>query len=134
MRPAPVVGALGARSRLDQACLDVPAGLLGAELRYWQGLTGWEARRRGEFLVLDRPAGVPLRLMLQELGASDGRTRVEVHLDVACGADIATVAAEHVALGAHVVDAERHPWTVMRDPVGLPYCLTPRDPDTGVVA
>lgn len=132
-RPAPVVGPRGGRSRLDQVCLDVPARLLGAEVRYWEALTGWSSAPRGDFLVLDRPAGIPLRLMLQELGSSDERERVEAHLDLACGADIATVAAEHVAHGAQVVDAERYVWTVMHDPVGLPYCLTPRDPVTGVV-
>jgi len=134
VRPAPVTGSLGGRSRLDQVCLDVPAGLLDAEVRYWEALTDRPAACRGEFLVLDRPAGMPLRLMLQELGADDARSHVAAHLDVACGDHVGTVAAEHVALGAEVVDAERYVWTVMRDPAGLLYCLTPRDPGTGLTA
>lgn len=132
-RPAAVVGSRGGRSRLDQVCLDVPAPLLEAEVTYWASLTGWPARRaRGsEFVVLERPAGMPLRLMLQELGDDDTRARVSAHLDLACGDDVATVAAEHVDLGAEVVDTS-HAWTVLRDPAGLTYCLTPREPETGL--
>ncbi|UZN05284.1 VOC family protein [Cellulomonas sp. S1-8] len=134
VRPEPVTGPLGGTARVDQLCLDVPSALLVVEVAYWTALTGWPARAgsRPEFTVLHRPAGVPLRLMLQELGAQDPRTTVTAHLDLACGADVDVVAAEHRVLGARVVD-DAHPWTVLRDPAGLVYCLTPRDPGTGTV-
>ncbi len=83
--------------------------------------------------MFERPAGVPLRFMLQELGDDDQRTDVTAHLDLACGLDIATVTIEHRARGAHVVGTEL-PWTVLRDPVGITYCLTPRSPTTGRLA
>ncbi len=133
-RPEPVVGPGGAAQRVDQVCLDVPAPLLDAERAFWSALTGWAARTgsRPEFTVLERPAGVPLRVMLQRLGDDDPRTSVGAHLDVACGPTRTAVAAEHRALGAAHV-AEGHGWTVLRDPAGLPYCLTGRDPVTGLV-
>ncbi len=133
-RPGPVTGPLGGTSRVDQVCLDVPRSLLAAERAYWTTLTGWPGHSgsRTEFTVLDRPAGMPLRFMLQELGADDLRTEVTAHLDLACGPDLAIVTAEHRALGADVV-ATGNPWTVLRDPAGLSYCLTPRDPVTGVL-
>lgn len=133
-RPAPVTGPLGGTARVDQVCLDVPSALLAAERAYWTGLTGWPGHTgsRIEFTVLNRPAGVPLRFMLQELGADDRRTEVTAHLDVACGPGVEAVAAEHHALGAHVAGTQ-HAWTVMGDPAGLTYCLTPRDPVTGLL-
>lgn len=138
-RPAPVHGPAGGTSCVDQACLDVPAPLLAAEVAYWSALTGWPARTgsRPEFTVLHRPPGMPLRLMLQELGPQDPRTEVAVHLDVACGAGVDAVTAEHLELGAGVVSPRApdrgQPWTVLADPAGLLYCLTPRDPWTGLV-
>lgn len=133
VRPRPVTGARGGTTRVDQVCLDVPAVLLDAELSYWTTLTRWPVRSTppSELTVLDRSPGLPLRVLVQELGADDRRTRVGAHLDLACGPDVEVVVGEHRALGARVVDAT-HPWTVMRDPAGLVYCLTPRDPWTGI--
>ncbi len=134
-RPAPVIGPLGGTARVDQVCLDVPSGLLAAERAYWTALTELDGHTgsRTEFTVIDRPAGIPLRFMLQELGDDDRRTEVTAHLDLACGLDVATVTTEHRALGAHVIGTEL-PWRVLRDPVGVSYCLTPRDPVTGLLA
>ncbi|GIG38255.1 VOC family protein [Cellulomonas phragmiteti] len=134
VRPDPVTGPRGGTAQVDQVCLDVPPALLPREVAYWTALTGWPARAgsRPEFTVLDRPPGMPLRLMLQELGAQDARTATSAHLDLACGPDVGVVADEHRARGARVVD-DGHPWVVVRDPAGLDYCLTPRDPWTGLV-
>ncbi|ADG74181.1 conserved hypothetical protein [Cellulomonas flavigena DSM 20109] len=127
-RPAPVMGARGGTARLDQVCLDVPAGLLTGELAYWTALTGWSARQVDpEFHVLERPAGMPLRLLAQTLGTDDDRDRVSAHLDLAAGNEVATVVAEHVDLGAEVLDV-REEWTVLRGPAGVVYCVTRRDP------
>lgn len=131
VRPAPVTGARGGAALLDQVCLDVPAGLLADELAYWTAVTGWRARQVDpEFHVLERPAGVPLRLLVQELGADDGRDRVSAHLDLAGGDDVGTVVAEHVDLGAEVLAAHEG-WTVLRDPAGVVYCVTRRRPGSG---
>lgn len=131
VRPAPVTGARGGTARLDQACLDVPAGLLTDELAYWIALTGWPARQVDpEFHVLERPAGMPVRFLVQTLGAHDARERVSAHLDLAAGDDVDTVVAEHVDLGAEVLDV-RAGWTVLRDPAGVVYCVTRRDPGAG---
>lgn len=135
-RPGPVRGARGGRSLVDQVAIDVPGPLLDAERAFWEGLTGWQAGPEGDdgLQVLERPDGMPVRLLLQRLGDDDGRTRTTAHLDLAAGGpDRATVEAEHVDLGAQVM--RRHErWTVMRDPAGLEYCLTDRSPDTGLVA
>lgn len=133
-RPEPVAAPGAGVQRVDQVCLDVPQGLLDTEVAFWSALTGWTARAgsRPEFTVLDRPDGIPLRLMLQRLGADDPRTSVGAHLDLACGPTRVAVAAAHRAQGARDV-AEGHGWTVLRDPAGLAYCLTGRDPGTGVV-
>jgi hypothetical protein len=81
-RPSPVVRGDGTRSLVDQVCLDIPASEYDRECDFWFALTGWPQRLgvRPEFRYLVRPAGIPLRLVLQRLGA--GRARI--HLDVAC--------------------------------------------------
>lgn len=132
-RPGPVTGARGGRALVDQVALDVPAGLVARELEFWTTLTGWasDGDVSGPLVPLVRPAGTPLRLLVQRLGADDARTSTTAHLDLAAaGPDRRTVVAEHVDLGAQVV-REGARWTVMRDPAGSQYCLTDRDPDTG---
>ncbi|MCG2799197.1 MAG: hypothetical protein L6367_11730 [Cellulomonas sp.] len=132
-RPGPVVGARGGRSLVDQLALDAPAHLAEPELTFWSALTGWspDGDRAGVLVPLVRPAGMPLRLMVQRLGADDGRTQVSGHLDLAAGGpDRRVVVAEHVDLGARVLH-EAARWTVLRDPAGSVYCLTDRDPATG---
>jgi GNAT superfamily N-acetyltransferase len=79
-----------------------------------------------EFSRLD-VEGLPMRILLQRLDEPEGPARV--HLDLAVS-DRSAETARHVALGAEV---ERHDewWTVLRDPAGLAYCLTDRDPVRG---
>lgn len=138
-RPSPVAVGGPARepdepatSLVDQLCLDVPARLFDAEVAFWASLTGWAALAgsRGEFVALERPAGMPLRLMLQRLG-EDPRREVTAHLDLATTAR-AAVERAHVAAGARVVGAGPR-WTVLVDPAGSPYCLTDRSPVTGTL-
>jgi hypothetical protein len=86
---------------------------------------------RREFSLLTRPNGMPLRLLLQRLGRDDARVEADAHLDVACD-DVDAAIAAHEQLGARVT--HRYPiWTAMADPSGLPYCLTSRNPDTGLL-
>ncbi|MFJ8109859.1 VOC family protein [Streptomyces sp. NPDC096132] len=125
VRP-PVVGG----SRLDQVCLDVPPSAYDAEVAFWSGLLpDWSSRPGSlpEFHVVAPPPGLPVRILLQRLGAEGP---VSAHLDLACGTGIDAVRARHERLGAvHLADHPR--WTVMRDPAGGVYCLTGRDPETG---
>ncbi|TQN47625.1 hypothetical protein FHX52_0728 [Humibacillus xanthopallidus] len=122
-------------SLLDQVCLDIPADLFETECTFWAQLTGWELRTSGahpELAHLTRPDGIPLRLLLQRLG--DGLDGVvTAHLDLA-SSDRAAETRRHERLGA--VALQVHPavgWTVLADPTGARYCITDRDPRTGLV-
>jgi hypothetical protein len=140
-RPAPLdrpgPDGSGGRSRLDQVCIDVAPRHVAAEIEFWGALTGWERHPGRHGLVLFKPPaapglgpGVPIRILVQWLEGADEPTGA--HIDIAC-ADIEAVRAWHEqTLGATTVRAL--PWrTIMRDPVGGTYCLTKRDPDTGVM-
>ena len=122
----------GIETLLDQVCLDVPPSAYAAELAFWSGLTGWEVRTGSVpgFASLLRPDGIPVRLLVQQLMEDDGDVRA--HLDFAC-VDRDAETARHVALGADVERVEAV-WTVLVDPSGRRYCLTDRDPLTGLVA
>ncbi|MFW6775176.1 VOC family protein [Nocardioides sp. CPCC 205120] len=126
LRTPPVTWPGGGRSLVDQVCLDAPAALHDAEVAFWSGLTGWRPRTSDVpgFTALHRPAGQPVRLLVQAVG--DDRPRVTAHLDVACDDREAEVA-RHVALGAEVRDRQQW-WTVLADPSGAPYCVVDRTP------
>ncbi len=129
VRPRPARWPGGHSSLVDQVCLDIPADSYDEECAYWAGLLGLPLRetRLPEFRVLERPAGQPLRVLLQRLGESDGPVRA--HLDLA-STDRAAETERHVALGARIL-AEHVWWTVLADPAGSPYCVIDRDPATG---
>ncbi|MGZ6764384.1 MAG: VOC family protein [Nocardioides sp.] len=132
-RPAPARWPGGHRSLVDQVCLDLPARVADAEVAFWQALTGWELKRSpvsAGFRRLERPDGIPLRILLQELGEDDGPVRA--HLDLATD-DRGAETARHEALGARVL-ARHDRWTVLADPAGTAYCITDRDPETGMLA
>lgn len=131
--PAPSAWPGGHTSRADQVCLDVPADHFESECAFWAEVTGWEPRRSSvspEFGSLVRPDGHPVRILFQRLGADDGGTTTRAHLDWAT-TDRPAEVARHVALGA-TVEAERPVWTVLVDATGRRYCVTDRDPVTGL--
>ena len=132
-RPRPT-GRPGARTIVDQLCLDIAPDRFDVECEFWTSLTGWQLDdgRESEYRALARPPTMPLRFLLQRRGERDRGLDAECHLDVACDdVDVATRA--HTVLGAAVV--ERFPWwTVMADPADVRYCLTARSPDTGLPA
>jgi len=124
-RPAPARWPGGLRSVVDQVSLDVPVAGFEAEADFWAGLTGWPRRMAGlpEFEFLRRPAGMPLRFLLQRLGAGVAGMQV----DLACD-DVDAEVARHVGLGAQVVRRVPGDWTTLRDPAGREYCVTARSP------
>lgn len=115
----------GQSSRLDQMCLDVPVARFEVEASFWSALTGWERRPsdRAEFESLARPAGMPLRILLQRVGSADAG----MHPDLACD-DVPAEVARHVGLGARVVRETPGEWTTLLDPAGREYCVTARSP------
>lgn len=131
-RPWPTRWPQEHESVVDQVCLDIPSAHHDVECAFWSALTGWPVRgsvSRPEFRHLVRPDGIPIRLLLQRLGPSaDGP--VTGHLDLACDARPVEVA-RHVGLGATVV-ADHGGWTTLRDPTGALYCITDRDPRSGL--
>ncbi len=131
-RPRPTTWPGGHSSLVDQVCLDIPASSYERESEFWRDLTGWEERRSAvstDFHPLLRPDGHPLRLLLQRLGEQTGTTRA--HLDWSA-TDRAAETARHQELGARIMDTQAV-WTVLTDPVGRIYCITDRDPETGML-
>jgi hypothetical protein len=130
-RPSPQpFDAAGHAALVDQLCLDIPSDRFEDEGRFWAAVTGWKRRPStvlAEFHVVERPGGMPLRLLLQRRGDRDGPTRS--HLDIASD-DVDGLVPRHLGLGASLVERYEH-WTTMADPSGLPYCITSRDPRTG---
>jgi len=125
VRPGPVTWPGGQSSLVDQLCLDVPDQRYEVEAAFWVALTGWpwHASDLPEFGFLQRPAGMPLRLLMQRVGAP----MAGVHVDFACD-DVDAEVQRHVALGARVVRRVPGDWTTVRDPVGREYCVTARSP------
>lgn len=131
-RPRATAWPDGHASIVDQVCLDIPATSYDSESEFWRRLTGWEERGSAvspDFHSLLRPPGHPIRLLLQRLHDPTGDVRA--HLDWAT-TDRAAETVRHVGLGATVRHTDTH-WTVLEDPRGRAYCLTDRDPDTGVL-
>lgn len=118
----------GHRSRVVQACVDVPAPLHEPELAFWTQATGWshERGRRPEYDRLAPPSGSPLRLLVQRLESDDGGRETRAHIDIGTDEVDAEVARAE-ALGARVVDRIGH-WVVLADPAALPFCVTPLSP------
>ena len=121
----------GGSSIVDQVCLDIPGTQLDVETDFWARLTGWEHTegRFSEFTCLERPEGQPLRLLLQRLESDDGPVRA--HFDLSSVDRLAEVV-RHRLLDAELV-RDTGNWTVLRDPAGLEYCVTDRDPATGIL-
>jgi len=126
--PAPPARWQTYSSIVDQVCLDIRPADYVAECGFWSALLGLPLRPSTypEFHSLARPDDVAVRILLQRR-VDD--TPASAHLDLACD-DRAAETERHRALGAVVV--RRHEaWTVLRDPPGLEYCITDRDPGRG---
>lgn len=131
-RPGAATWPGGHRSLVDQVCLDIPPSSYDGECTFWRDLTRESLRASSvsiQFQSLTRSAGQPLRLLLQRL--DDEQDRVTAHLDLAAD-DRAAETARHEELGAVVVGRHGR-WTVLADVGGAAYCITDRDPDTGLL-
>lgn len=119
----------GQRSRTDQLCLDIPPQAFEHEMAFWQMFTGWRhtVTDTREFRRLLPPPELPLQFLLQRLDLAEKGRSATAHMDLACS-DIDAEIERHVGLGAEAV-RRHHWWQVMRDPGGLEYCITRRDPD-----
>ena len=119
----------GHRSQVDQVCLDIAPGAYEAECAFWSDLTGLSKRDSTyfpEFRTLERPPDQPIRLLLQRV--RDDRPRVTAHHDVNT-TDREAEVRRHEELGASVLREHSH-FTVLTDPAGAAYCITPRDAQT----
>jgi hypothetical protein len=123
--PAPVDW--GTHSSLvDQVCLDIPEDRFDDEAAFWAALLERDVHDSpgyAEFARLDRLPGDPVRLLLQRCGSAGP---VRAHLDLATTARPDEVR-RLTALGAPVVRVTDG-WTTLRDPAGLEFCVTDRDP------
>ncbi len=130
-RPAPALREDGTSSLVDQVCLDMPGAAYDEECAFWEAVTGQQHVNvdSPEFSRLVRRDGQPLQFLLQRLEETSGPVRA--HLDLAAD-DRAGEVGRHVRLGARL-EAEHSRWTVLRDPAGAPYCVTDRDPPTGLL-
>jgi hypothetical protein len=116
------------RSIADQLTVDVTPSAWETEQDFWSALTGWPVTAAGQpaYARLQTPATLPLRVLLQRLdsGPTSG------HLDLATD-DRPTEVARLEALGATVV-REGVVWATLSGPDGSVFCVTDRDPDTGL--
>ena len=128
----PVEWPAGHRTRLVQACIDLPPELVDTEVAFWRaGLDEWrwEESVGPEFLGrLHGPEGTPVRLLFQRLDDPTTPT-VQAHLDLGSD-DLRREADRHRAIGATELWA-RDGFIALRDPTGMVYCVTANDPGTG---
>ena len=82
-----------------------------------------------EFSRLVHRSQSPLALLVQRLGDDDGGTHARAHLDLSTD-DVDAEVARLRALGAELLRRGDGSIT-LRDPVGLPFCVTADHPDLG---
>jgi predicted enzyme related to lactoylglutathione lyase len=130
VRPPALDWGAGHRTRLAQVCLDVPARLIDAEVAFWRAATGWDFSEIPDPEFVGRlrgPAGSPVQLLIQCLGADDPGTDVRAHIDLGSD-DIDADAVRVEQLGAERI---RHGdgWITLNDPAGMTFCTSGNDPD-----
>ena len=126
--PEPVTFADGHRVRMVQLCIDSPRPVHAAEVGFWRALLGdrWVPSGGPEFAgKWHDDAGSPVQLLFQQLDDVDGPVRA--HLDL--GTDDGPAEIQRlVGLGASDIGPGRG-WSVLRDPAGLLFCVTPNSPE-----
>jgi Glyoxalase-like domain len=127
----------GHRSRLVQICIDSPPALHDHEVEFWQTATSWRwvESDSEEFAgKLYPPAGSSVQLLFQRLGADDPGNAVRAHIDLGAD-DIAAEAVRLTELGAERLERgggviRGQGWIVLRDPIGMIFCVTGNSPDS----
>jgi hypothetical protein len=120
----------GHRSRLLQICVDSPPNLHDKEVAFWRAATGWRwGEGSGDEFAgkLYPPTGSSVQLLFQRLGPDDPATAVRAHIDLGTD-DIEAEATRLVGMGAEWLGPGRG-WIVLRDPVGMVFCVTGNSPD-----
>ena len=128
-RPPSVQWDDGHRSRLVQVCIDSPAALHDAEVRFWRAATEWSFRESTapQFAgKLAAPPGSPLQLLLQRLDEDDSGEATRAHLDLGTD-DLDLEVSRLRALGAELI-GPGDGWVALRDPAGLAFCATLNTP------
>lgn len=117
-------------SRVDQVCIDIPEARFDDEAAFWAALLDRPRRAstNPEFAWLPRGHDDWPEVLLQRCGFEGP---VRAHLDIACDAENREAEVERIlGLGAWFV-RRTDDWTTLRDPAGLEFCVTDRDPRTG---
>ncbi|MEZ5095788.1 MAG: VOC family protein [Nocardioides sp.] len=130
VRPSPAVWPEGHRSMVYQVSIDVPRAAYDVESAFWCQVLGGRPEvlvRRPEFSWVRGPRQLALDVLLQR--TDDEAGEVAAHLDLGT-TDRAAEVARQVGLGAELLGHEEF-WATLRDPAGLRYCITDRDPATG---
>ena len=120
----------GHRSRLVQICIDSPPTLHDQEVAFWRAATGWGWRGgdQDEFAgKLYPPTGSSVQLLFQRLGSDDPATAVQAHIDLGAD-DVEAETTRLVELRGERLGPGRG-WIVLRDPVGMVFCVTGNSPD-----
>ena len=124
---------IATRTLVDQVCIDIAPDDYERECAFWAALTGWD--RRSALLSEYSPtwsAPNPCRCACSSNDSTSRRRPRRAPISTWRAYDRDAAADWHRELGA--VRRERHEyWTTMTDPSGLPYCLTRRNPDTGLL-
>lgn len=118
----------GHATSLIQVCIDSPEALHDREVAFWVELTGWELRASDspEFGGKIYPSDGPLHFLFQRLGPEDKATHTRAHIDLASD-DVPGDVTRLTELGASLI-GPGDGWVALRDPNGMPFCLTEQSP------
>jgi predicted enzyme related to lactoylglutathione lyase len=111
------------RNLLNTIVVDVPSADVDRTVAFWAAALGATpvATRMPNFHILDN-AAEPNRLVVQDAGSGPPRVHFDIHTD-----DLDAEIERLRGLGATLVSSEwaDHPgrWVIMRDPVGLEFCV-----------
>ena len=113
-------------SRLSKVVIDVPPADHDRELAFWTAAAGQPLTRFDRHPEYHGVAlhGQEFWLLIQRLGQGSARVHIDIHTD-----DLPAEIARLEKLGAERVQ-QAHSWQVMRDPVGLLFCVIPESPGT----
>jgi hypothetical protein len=110
-------------SRVQKIVVDVPGHDAERTARFWSGATGAQLTHlypeTPEYVGADLPYGEHFTFLVQRLGEGEPRIHLDIHTD-----DLEAEVTRLEGLGA-VRIRKVHTWWVMRDPVGLAFCVLP---------